>query len=360
MALSPSYAPDESKSTIIQEETWLQGAFLSSLFFGIETTLSTLTFLAILRRRTPRRSRMDIIFLVYIAVLFLIVTASQALLLEWIQMGFITQRNYPGGPSAFFNNAYSIPSSLAETVLAAIANWMMESLLVRLSTLHVLFEEMAHTWFKVWRCRVVCGTRERLWWLGVAIPLLLLITVFVTSSLYIYNGLHGVPPTIYALAYSISSLALNLTATGFIAGRLLVHRHRVVSQLGREHGKLYVGIAAVVVESAAIYTGFLLIVIIAYALASPATNLLQQAVWHVQMITSLLIIWRIARGEGWTNSTGTVVASAVASSSITRVEPRSESNVIHLEMISTQRDEDGSIRRKGNGSSLSFPNGGEV
>ncbi|KAG8215369.1 hypothetical protein J3R82DRAFT_8966 [Butyriboletus roseoflavus] len=286
MASSSSYAPDESQSTIIQEETWLQGAFLSSLFFGVETTLSTLTFLAILRRRTPRRSRMDIILLVYVTVLFLIVTASQALLLEWIQMGFITQRNYPGGPSAFFNNAYSIPSSLAETILAAIANWMMESLLV-------------------WRCRVVCGTGERLWWLGVAVPLLLLITVFgasnaelmvssstltvpppgmpVTSSLYIYNGLHGVPPTIYALAYSISSLALNLTATGFIAGRLLVYRHRVVSQLGREHGKLYVGIAAVVVESAAIYTGFLLIVIVAYALASPATNLLQQVVWHVQV-----------------------------------------------------------------------------
>ena len=145
MTSSSSYAPDESQSTITQEETWLQGSFLSSLFFGIETTLCILAFLAILRRRTPKHSRMDIILLVYIAVLFAIVAASQGLLLQWIQIGFIAQRNYPGGPSAFFNNEWSIPSSLAETILTVVANWMMESLLVRLFRLDVSFEEITHT-----------------------------------------------------------------------------------------------------------------------------------------------------------------------------------------------------------------------
>ncbi|KAG8215362.1 hypothetical protein J3R82DRAFT_8959 [Butyriboletus roseoflavus] len=338
MASSPSYAPDESKSTIIQEETWLQGAFLSSLFFGIETTLSTLTFLAILRRRTPRRSRMDIILLVYVAVLFAIMTTSQGLLLDWIQMGFITQRNYPGGPSAFLNNEWSVPPSVAQTILLVVANWMMESLLV-------------------WRCRVVCGTGERLWWLGVAIPLPFFIAMFVTGSLVVYHSLQTSPPTIYILAYSISSLALNLAATGFIAGRLLVHRRCIVSQLGRGHGHLYVSIAAVVVESAAIYTSFLVIVIIVYALGSPGVNILLQVIFHVQTITSLLIIWRIARGEGWTNATpGTQVASMVASSSNTPVGPRSEPNVIHLEVLSIRRDEDdGSIQRKEDESKVSFP-----
>ena len=219
----------------------------------------------------------------------------------------------------------------------------------------------------------------------------------VTGSFFIYHGLHTVPPTIYILAYSISSLALNLTATGFIAGRLLAYRHRIVSQLGRGHGHHYVGIAAVVVESAAIYTGFLLIVIVAYALQSPATNLLQQIIWHVQvsnerpsvcsgarriviacrvgsrlrhfivccgmapqMFTSLLIIWRIARGEGWSRSTGTKVMSTVASSSNTRVGPQSEPGMFQLEVVSIRRDEEeGSIRRKEDGSKFSFPNGGE-
>ncbi|KAG8215370.1 hypothetical protein J3R82DRAFT_8967 [Butyriboletus roseoflavus] len=264
MASSSSYAPDESQSTITQEETFLQGTFLSNLFFGIETTLCILAFLAILRRQTPKHSRMDIILLVYVTVLFAIMTTSQGLLLDWIQMGFITQRNYPGGPSVFFSNEWSAPPGVAQTILDVVANWMMEFLLV-------------------WRCLVVCGKGERLWWLGVTIPLLLLISVFVTGSLFIYNGLHGMPATIYVLAYSICSLAVNLTATGFIAGWLLVHRHRVVSQLGREHGRLYVSVVAVVVESEAIYTCFLLIFIVAYALGSPAMNILLQVIFHVQV-----------------------------------------------------------------------------
>ena len=118
----------------------------------------------------------------------------------------------------------------------------------------------------------------------------------VTGSLYIYHGRHTAPPTIYTLAYSISSLALNLTATGFIAGRLLAYRHRVVSQLGRGHGHHYVGIAAVVVESAAIYTGFLIFVIVAFALESPAMNLLLQIIWHVQVSNARPGVCSGARG----------------------------------------------------------------
>ena len=158
MTSSSSYAPDESQSTITQEETWLQGSFLSSFFFGIETTLCILAFLAILRRRSPKRSRMDIILLVYIAVLFMIVAASQGSLLQWIQLGFIAQRNYPGGPSAFFNNGWSIPSALANTILVVVANWMMESLFVRLSRFHASYE-ITHT---CPRCGGVgwCAVRE--------------------------------------------------------------------------------------------------------------------------------------------------------------------------------------------------------
>ena len=82
--------------------------------------------------------------MIYISVLFALTTAAQGLLIAWIQMGFITQRNYPGGPSAFLNDEWSIPFNLASNILVVCANWMMESLLVRLSWLKVLFGGMAH------------------------------------------------------------------------------------------------------------------------------------------------------------------------------------------------------------------------
>ena len=107
----------------------------------------------------------------------------------------------------------------------------------------------------------------------------------VTGGLFIHTILYSAPTATGALAYSISSLLLNLTATGFIAGRLLVHRHRIVSQLGRGYGQHYVSITAVVIESAAIYTSFLIVIIVVYAIGSPLTNLLQQVIEPVQVST---------------------------------------------------------------------------
>ena len=104
-----------------------------------------------------------------------------------------------------------------------------------------------------------------------------------TGSLFIHFTLHSVLPAIYALAYSVSSLLLNLTATGFIAGRLLFYRYQVVKQLGGSHGRHYVSVAMVVIESAAICTSFLVVVIVAYAIGSPATNMLQRVIEPVQV-----------------------------------------------------------------------------
>jgi len=137
------YVPNESHYTTIQEETWLQGTLLSNVLFGIQTTLAVQTFLAVFQRRAPKDDRMRIALLVYIAFLFAVTTAAQGLLIQWIQMAFITQRNYPGGPSVFLNDEYSIPVNLASTILVVCANWVMESLLVR-CPLSVSLEKMTH------------------------------------------------------------------------------------------------------------------------------------------------------------------------------------------------------------------------
>lgn len=63
-----------------------------------------------------------------------------------------------------------------------------------------------------------------------------------------------------------------------------------------------------------------------------------------QTIASLLIILRIANGEGWSSSTETELVSAVVSSWNTRSGPVPEQNVnvvqLEMEAVSTQRDEE--------------------
>ena len=125
---SSSYGPDESADIISDEVAWLQGAFVSSLLCGVQITLSTLSFLAVLKQRMHRRLR--IALLVYIFLLCAIMTAGQQTNLLFVQMGFIESRNYPGGPNAYLSYRFSTPVDVASTSLFVWANWMMESLLV--------------------------------------------------------------------------------------------------------------------------------------------------------------------------------------------------------------------------------------
>lgn len=79
----------------------------------------------------------------------------------------------------------------------------------------------------------------------------------------------------------------------------------------------------------------------------------------LQTITSLLIIWRVARGEAWTRSAETDVSAEVSSSN-TPPGPRSELNMIQLKVTSMRLDE-GSVRQKeGRESEVSFPKGEAV
>ncbi|KAH0831048.1 hypothetical protein J3R83DRAFT_13558 [Lanmaoa asiatica] len=327
---SSSNAPKEPAHIILDEVAWLQGAFLSSLLCGVQITLSAMSFLAVLKQRMRRRLR--IALLVYTFLLCATMTAGQLASLQFVQMGFIESRDYPGGPNSFLSGRYAAPVDMASTSLFVFANWMMESLLV-------------------WRCKVVCSTGERPVWIGVIIPSVLLVSEYgaswspswslrtnacpltfswdaVTGSLFLHRMLQGGYVINYALAYSSLSLLLNVTVTGIIAGRLLLHRRRMVRQFGPGHGSHYASVATILIESASFYTGFLILVIIFFCVASSASNLLQQMVAHVESITSLLIIYRIAQGKGWNDNVG-------VSSDEWRgeMEPRVEPEVVDLEIM---------------------------
>ncbi|KAF8553471.1 hypothetical protein OG21DRAFT_1414227 [Imleria badia] len=288
MSSSP-YAPDEPAHIISDEVAWLQGAFVGSLLCGVQITLSTLSFLAVLKQRIHRRLRVAL--LVYIFLLCAIMTAGQQTSLMFVQTGFIESQNYPGGPNGYLSYRYSTAVDVASTSLFVFANWMMESLLV-------------------WRCKVVCCTGDRPVWFGVVFPSVLLVAEYVTGALFLREMLQGrdipgLETTLhFATAYASLSLLLNVTVTAIIAVRLLLHRRRMVRQFGAGHGSHYASAVTIVIESASLYTAFLILVIVFFAVASSASNILQQAVAQVEAITSLMIIYRIAQGKGWKYEAG--------------------------------------------------------
>jgi hypothetical protein len=69
------------------------------------------------------------------------------------------------------------------------------------------------------------------------------------------------------------SIGLNILMTLGIAGRMLYLRRSIVDVLGPQHAKLYTGIAAMFVESGAVYSIWGLIFIICYARNSNVQNI---------------------------------------------------------------------------------------
>jgi hypothetical protein len=93
----------------------------------------------------------------------------------------------------------------------------------------------------------------------------------------------------FQLAYLVISVSTNFVYTILVAGRLLLLRKRITSTLGKEHAKIYVSIAAMVVESSALYTGFGIIYVVTYALHSDVENLIFLWIIHVQVSRAAVI-----------------------------------------------------------------------
>ena len=87
----------------------------------------------------------------------------------------------------------------------------------------------------------------------------------------------------WTLPYLSTAVALNVVVTAMIATRLLLYRRRVVSVLGGKHGRHYISVAAMVIESAALYSAFALLFIIPFAINNSIANTFLQALSEVQV-----------------------------------------------------------------------------
>jgi hypothetical protein len=77
----------------------------------------------------------------------------------------------------------------------------------------------------------------------------------------------------YGTSYYIISLSVNIMITVLITIRLLWYRRIVTESLSAEHAKQYLSLAAILVESAALYSVFALIFIVTYAINNPLNQI---------------------------------------------------------------------------------------
>lgn len=94
----------------------------------------------------------------------------------------------------------------------------------------------------------------------------------------------------WTIPYYTMSLSLNIIVTILIVARLLVYRARISRVMGKGHGAEYASLAAMIVESAAIYSTFSIMFLIPFATGSPIAQLFLQALSPVQVIYPFCLI----------------------------------------------------------------------
>jgi len=87
----------------------------------------------------------------------------------------------------------------------------------------------------------------------------------------------------FQLAYLSISVSTNFIYTILVTGRLLFMRKQIRAALGEEHSKIYTSVAAMVVESSALYSAFGVLYVITFALHNKVENLVFLWIIHVQV-----------------------------------------------------------------------------
>lgn len=281
-----SYAPDESADQLFAEATWLQGAIVTSVFYGVALTLTSMCVRSLWNRIRSRGSgyKRDIFFLCYVIFVFACASVYQVANAQITQLGFINRRNYPGGPAAFEESNASIPINLTFVLM----DWCADLLMI-------------------WRCIVVYrDTRFRV--IITLFGVLIFVASFVTGLFWLIIISMPERASDAWMSYSLlfPYLSVSLASTMFISGltvlRFLDHRRRVSNVLGQALGSVYTNFVTMVIESAAIYSLCSLLYIIPYATGSPLANAFMQILGMAQGTAPLLIIYRVSEGKAWTNT----------------------------------------------------------
>ncbi|KAJ6544149.1 hypothetical protein B0H19DRAFT_1267452 [Mycena capillaripes] len=255
------------------------GCVFESMGYGIMTVMVGFTLRALVgTKRKPMTSTSRRL----LVVLFLIWILSTAHWIINVYRAFFAFMRFPKGPIAFYNTL-SLPSYTAR------------------NTVYCLLTVLADT-FAVYRCYVVWG---RKWWVAVG-PCLLVIGTTVTGVGVIYTFTRVTPGNVVFIAqvvpwvtsYVVMTLATNVVCTFLIAYRIIRNRMTFIainSSGSRGRDPLMTSLI-IILESAAIYSSALIILIVLYLLDSNAQYIALDIAVSSIGITFTMIILRVSMG----------------------------------------------------------------
>jgi hypothetical protein len=299
MSLDPAWRPAEDNITIINERTWLAGMILAAVAYGVAFTLFVLTFRQLVKTTTKYNYTQRLPFIIYVTLMLILGTLFVGAIAKMTELSFIDYRLFPGGPAAFEELEFSIPIDEISNVSYVIANWLADGMVI-------------YRFLVIFR-----NTRLLPLWVVMFIPVLAYMASFSLSVVWLiqvsapasspWSNVSGANAINFTGPYFWMSLSLNISMTVAICARLIYYRKRIASVFGANHGTQYTSVAAMIVESAALYSAFALLFLIPFALNNPIQNAFIQLMGEIQIVATLLITYRVAHGAAWAHETSQAI-----------------------------------------------------
>ncbi|KAJ7658455.1 hypothetical protein B0H17DRAFT_1213202 [Mycena rosella] len=288
--MSSYYGPDESAPEISLERAFVAGDVVTGVGFGAQVALYMHCVLYLWKRRNINRSA--IFLLAYITTLLSVEVVFVVVQAKTVQMIYIDNRNYPGGPWAFFLATQNAPVNVIFYATLFVLTFLSDILVL-------------------WRCWVIWAADglTGVAYLVIAFPCIMLLGSFAMGVLWTLESsqpglsLYSERPMAYGTAYYAISLSVNVVISILIIARLLIYRRRLRTGVPGARASHYLSIATIFVESAALYSVFAILFLITYATDEPTNQIWLSVASAAQEIAGYLIIYRLADGRAWQSDT---------------------------------------------------------
>ncbi|KXN85264.1 hypothetical protein AN958_11558 [Leucoagaricus sp. SymC.cos] len=228
--------------------------------------------------------------LVYTTVLIICGCLYFASAVRIVQDGYVTFRNFPGGPYAYTVFAFSTPDNYLGLVIYFLVNWMTDALLIW--RVYVLFGGKRYPWAVILFPCVI-------YFASVAMGLVVIVEDSHTTESF-WSAL-AIP---FVLAYYVLTTSLTIICTILLTYRLLKARERYIQAMGHSsHANQYLSIATMLIESSALYAIWSIIFLVLYAIGHPMQNVFLATQTDISIIALYLIIYRVSQGKAWSANT---------------------------------------------------------
>ncbi|KAF9467150.1 hypothetical protein BDZ94DRAFT_1156726 [Collybia nuda] len=272
--------PSSSVAQLRAERACFDGTLLAALAYGALLMLYMQLVQVLLIR--PKRGRTFWAIVTYSAFMFPLATLDIAGMFKFSEMSYVDNRNYSGGPAAFYRDRSSEAVNVMGLVSGTILPWIGDLL-------------MLYRLLVVWNCKC---------WVSV-IPILVHLAKTAMSIPLLIAYIRPLDPKWklvvddYATAYYSLNVAFNIFVAFMICARFYMMRRKLETVMGGLHAAFYTSTVTMFVESGGFFTVWATAYLVLRSRGTVVREVFLLPYTHILSITRMLIILRMAENRAW-------------------------------------------------------------